>query len=161
MGSIQILGGVQGLIFKKALCLEASHLMNSQFIQISYYEWLQNNPMYLEFPLRAMSIVQTRKNLAVPNFGRLKNTIWDIWIINFGYWKQFFDMSQHFVNRVLLWAYMSLITYQFADLVGHRKMSQCLRYLELRVLWLSDLWSCAAVAARRTSVKQIILTTHE
>ena len=83
MGSIQILGGVQRLIFKKALCLEASLLMNSQFIQISYYEWLQNNQMYLEIPPPAISIVQTSKNLAVPNIGWLKNLILDIWITMF------------------------------------------------------------------------------
>ena len=92
IGSIQILGGVQRLIFKKTSYLEASHLMNSHFFQISYYEWLQNNQMYLEIPSVAISIALASSNLTVPNFGGLKIMIWDIWIINFGYWILFFNM---------------------------------------------------------------------
>ena len=35
-------------------------------------------------------------------------------------------MSEHFVNRVLLWGNISLITYQLGYLVGYREISHFL-----------------------------------
>ena len=49
MGVIQKWGGLQMLIFNKTSFLEASYLMNFQFIHIPHYNSLQCSPKYLPY----------------------------------------------------------------------------------------------------------------